>query len=250
MKMRIHALGATLLLVAASALAFAAADGLVVKWQAKEGQTNKLRLKASFELSGIQAAYSALVTQKVTKVDTDGAFTVEENQTEVKASLNGQDLPADKASKPFVTVYNANGTVKEIANFGDIQPGAQGGPDVTSTQNAYRFENLDMLVDPGHTVNVGDTWTYQVKPDPKLGTVPARAVYKVIAEEKVNGIDTIKIHSTVKETAGDEPASVDATVWIDKTDGTIVKEESKLSNAPFPGAPAPINGTISQVRES
>ncbi len=247
--MRIRAFGVGLMMVAASALTFAAVDGLIVKRQAKEGQTNSLRLKAQFELQGIEATYTALATEKITKVDTDGTITLEASQMDGKATFNGQDVDLGKnPQKPYTVVYNADGTMKEISGFGDLS--SSGANDPNTTQNAYRFENLDMVVDPGHPVNVGDTWTYEVKPDAKLGTVAAKAEYKVLAEEKVGSVDAIKIHAVVKETGGESAASMDSMVWLDKTDGSVVKKESKLVNAPFPGSPAPVSGTISELRET
>lgn len=224
-----------ILAVAASATAFAAIDGFSVGRKPKEGDTVRYRMTADVDFGGMAIKAKFLVAEKVTKVEADGSYKLEQNQLEGTIDLNGQtqDMPA---GNPSTMVYTKEGDLKEVT-------GGEATPD------SYRMANLGGLHDPGHTINVGDTWTYEIKADSKTGAVAAKAEYKLVGEEKVGDIDCLKISRKVKETEGTDPASSDGTVWISKEDGSSVKEEGKWTNAPFPGAPAPINATITMVRE-
>jgi hypothetical protein len=237
MKTKLKALAAVVVLLSVSALTFAAVDGLSVKRQPKEGQTVKLRLKAQLEIAGNQATFTGIMQQKVTKVETDGTYTEEEQQLQGKASFGGQDVDVPDTGAHPVT-YFADGSIKEIK-----------GDDQTAGAAAYRMSNLGVIVDAGKPLNVGDTWTYDFKADSKTGAVAAKGEYKVLAEEKVGDLDTVKVKAAIKEADGTDPASSDGTYWISKLDGTLVKAEIKWLNAPFPGAPGPITATVSMVRE-
>lgn len=225
-----------ILAVAASATAFAAFDGFSVGRKPKEGDTANYRMTADVDFGGMAIKAKFLVTEKVTKVEADGSYNLEQQQLEGTIDLNGQtqDMPA--GSGPSTMTYSKDGSLLKV----------EGGE---ATPDSFRMANLGVMHDPGHTVNVGDTWTYEIKADSKTGAVAAKAEFKLVGEEKVGTFDCLKISRVVKETEGTDPASSDGTVWISKEDGSSVKEEGKWMNAPFPGAPAPINATISMVRE-
>jgi hypothetical protein len=213
-------------------------DGFSVKRTVKEGQTEKVLIKGDFEVAGQSAQFSGKADEKVTKVSADdGAYTIEEQQHDLKATVGGQDIPIND-TPAISTVFNADGSIKEI----------QGDSSVASP-SAYRLANLGVIVDGGKPLNIGDTWTYTIKADSKTGTEAATATYKLVAEEKVGDIDTMKIQATVKETGGSEPASSDGFYWLDKGDASMVKSELTWTNAPFPGAPAPISGKLTITRE-
>ncbi|MEZ0324970.1 MAG: hypothetical protein ACAH95_03625 [Fimbriimonas sp.] len=206
--------------MAVSAMAFATVDGLSIKRTPKEGQTLKYKMEATTDMGGSPVTMSASLVEKVVKVEANGNFSLEQLQTDAKVNMGGQeqDIPS---GEPATTTYKASGEVVEIKSPGE-------------TAGAYRMSTLGLLVDPGKLVNVGDKWTHEVKADPKLGFVAAKADYQVMAEEKVGAYDTIKIKATIKETEGTDPASSETTLWIDKKDGTTVKAETKWNRAPVP----------------
>ena len=224
-----------LLAVAASATAFAALDGFSVARKPKEGDQVRYRMTADVDFGGMAIKAKFLVAEKVTKVEADGSYKLEQTQLEGQIDLNGQtqDMPTSGAT---TMVYTKEGVIKEISG-------------ADSTPDSFRMANLGILTDPGKTLNIGDTWTYEIKADSKTGAVAAKADYKVLAEEKIGDWDCLKIQSTVKETEGSDPASSEGTTWILKSDGSTVKSETKWINAPFPGAPAPINATVTLTRE-
>jgi hypothetical protein len=233
MNMKLKTLG--LLTLALSATALAAFDGLSVMRKPKEGEQIRYRMTADVDFGGMAIKAKFLVAEKVTKVEADGSYKLEQQQLEGVVDLNGQEQEMP-SSGPTVTVYTKEGEIKEIS-------GAETTPD------SYRLANLGLMRDPGKTLNVGDTWTHEIKADAKTGAVAAKAEYKVLAEEKVGDWDTVKVSQTIKETEGTDPASSTGTVWLLKEDGSTVKAESKWVNAPFPGAPGPINATVKMERE-
>jgi hypothetical protein len=216
-----------------SAAAFAAVQGLSVKRTPKDGQTIKYKMEGQIDVQGLQIGLKGTMQEKVTRVDANGNYAVEQQTLEGKATLpdgNEMDMPAGTAT---TTTYTADGQVVEIKG---------GNEDGTS----YRMAALGLLVDPGKALNVGDKWTHTVKADAKTGAVAATAEYTVLGEEKIGAFDTVKIKANVKETEGGEPAASESTVWIDKKDGSTVKAESKWIKAPFPGPAGPmiIDATI------
>lgn len=232
MKMKLQVLG---LMAIMATTALAVVDGLSVARKPKEGEQIRYRMTADVDMGGMAIKAKFLVAEKVVKIESDGSYKVEQSQLEGKIDVNGteQELPTSGAT---TTVYTKEGDVKEIS--GD-----------QTTPDTYRMANLGIVRDPGKTLNVGDTWTYEIKADKKTGAVAAKADYKVLAEEKVGNWETLKVQVNIKETEGTEPAGNEGTVWISKADGSTVKLDQKWTNAPFPGAPAPINATVKMDRE-
>jgi hypothetical protein len=230
MNRRIHSIG-VLAVIALSAVAMAAVDGFSVARKPKEGDTHKYRMTADVDLGGVPITVKGLLSEKVTKVETDGSFTQEETQIELKATVAGQetDIPSSGSS---TMIYLPTGEVKSIA-------GDEG------KAESYRMANLGIIYDPGKPLNVGDAWSFDIKANKDTGAVDAKADFKLLGEEKVGDVDTLKIKATVKETSGATPASSDGTVWISKADGSLIKSEAKWVNAPFPGAQGQlINATV------
>lgn len=224
-------------LFALSTLALAAQAGPIVR-KVKAGDEQKFRVKANIELGGNEIVFSGLQTEKILEVAPDGSYTVESKTTNAKVTFGGQDvdIPADQ-TPATTSVYNPDGTIKEIR--GD-----------NAQAESYRFANLGAIFFTGKEEGkIGTTWTNDKVADTKSGAVGYKSTYKVVGEEKVGNYDTWKIEFSTKESEGDAPASSDGTVWLDKADGSMVKNEAKWSNAPFPGAPGPVNGTVSITRE-
>jgi hypothetical protein len=238
MKRKFLAIGFAVVVLSISALAFAAVDGLSVRRQPKEGQVIKLRIKATLEIAGSQATFTGLVSDTTTKVDTDGSYTESEAQTEAEAKFGDQPVQVPNTG-PYSVTYNADGSLKTIT----------GDPATTSGPDAYRMSNLEVIIDSGKPLNVGDSWSADIKGDDKSGAVPAKADYKVLGEEKIGDVDSVKLKVTVKENQGAMPASSDGTFWLSKADGSVVKAEIKWVNAPFPGSAGPMNATMTETRE-
>jgi hypothetical protein len=80
-----------------------------------------------------------------------------------------------------------------------------------------------------------------------LSAVPFSADFKLDGDEKIGSHDTWKIEGTVKESEGKAPATSKSIYWVDKTDGSMVKETSDVKDAPF-GNGQTGTGTLSMLR--
>lgn len=224
-----------LFIAALSVVALAAQDGVNLKRQPKVGDAVKYRLKAEVNVAGTDAVFSTLINEKITKVESNGNYTVESTQSDTKLSISGQDSEVP-AQGPETTTFKATGEVVEIKSD-------QVGPEV------YRLANLQSMIVQDKAVKVGDEWTAEIKKDEKTGAVAAKGTYKVEAQEKVGDYDTYRIKYSFKETeGGDAAASVEGTVWVSTKDNTLVKAVGNWKNAPFPGA-GPIDAKITLTRD-
>jgi hypothetical protein len=227
--------GFGLLVAALSVAAIAIQDGINLKRTVKVGDTVKLRLKADVDIQGTEAAFSSLITEKITKVESNGNYTLESSQSEGKVNLGGQEM--DVPGSTQTSTYKATGEVMEIK-----AENVDG--------NFYRTAHLTSFIVGDKAVKSGDSWAVEIKKDEKTGAVAAKGTFKIEGEEKIGERDTFKIKHSIKETDGGEAAaSVEATSWISKKDGTIVKSEGQWKNVPIPGAPFPVSAKYVMTRE-
>lgn len=228
MKTRLHSF-AVLSVVALSTLALAA-EGFVIARKPKANDVHRYTVSGEIEMRGITLPYKGKLEEKVTKVDVDGTYTLEQRELELKLIAGTQELD-QPVPAPATTVFLPNGLVKTIEG-NDAKP------------ESYRMSNLELIYDPGKPLAVGDTWTYEIKANKETGAVAAKAEYKLLAEEKLGTHETLKIQAKVKETEGATPGQIDSTVWLDKADGSMVKSDMKWTNVPLPGSQGPITGTM------
>ncbi|MFZ4506840.1 MAG: hypothetical protein ACOYON_03995 [Fimbriimonas sp.] len=228
-------IGFALLALTGVAIAMPAIQEFTLKFVTKKDEVVKYTIKADVEVSGTQASFTGKVIEKTTEVKEDGTYSIETSNAEGKVVFGGQEMEMP-AQAPTVTVYKANGDLAEIRG-----EGADGG--------AYRMTAISMMRWPGKAVKVGDEWTSEWKSDTKTGIVAGKATLKVLGEEKVGDWDCLKISLNSKETEGDTPAGNEGIYWVAKEDGKTCKLETKWKNAPFPGAPGPIDAKVTQVRE-
>ncbi len=228
--------------------ATAAADGFTITRKAKVGDIQKLTMKADADINGAAAQVNATWTEKITDVQPDGTYTVQHNQVELKVNALGNETDVPPGD-PLVTIFKATGEVSKIVGDANV-----------ASPGAYRMANLEVLFDPGKPINVGDAWSHAFPADTALGTVAAKGDYKLLGEEKIGNYNTLKIQFSVKElapapakpaTGGAAGAAIqtdaagsEGTLWIDKTDGSLVKAQMKWINAPVPPSPVPINATL------
>jgi hypothetical protein len=219
----------TLLGLATLAALVVAADGTSLKYAPKEGTSRKYKLSAVFDAGGTSANVTGEVTEKISKVDAaTGDVTEERLQGALTVDVGGQTIPVD-AGPPSTMVYHADGSLVEIRGEG-LNP------------STYRLATLSTVRFPKDPVAADGTWKVEIPANEKTGVVKTNAEYKVLGMEKLMGIDTIKISSSVKEAEGDAPASSEGIVWINVADGTVVKFDGTWTNAPVAPAPMPVSG--------
>ena len=225
---------ASLWVSALALTSLAAADGYSIHRIPKVGAALKYSMEASFDANGGAGTLKATLLEKTTGIDKDGNFTVQQSQIDAAGTFDKEKIDIS-ARTPVTITYKPNGQVTLIT--GDL-----------TDANAYRMENLGALIDPGHPVKIGEVWTNTIREDKTLNTKPVRTEYKLIAEDKIGQIDTLKIKALAKETDVDNAAVDEFTIWISKEDGSMVQIESKWQNAPFAGQAAPIPATIKITR--
>jgi hypothetical protein len=216
--------------VAALAVVGFAIDAGALKMTAKVGNIHKYKMSGEMTLAGMEAKIKANITDKVTKVEDNGNITSISTQSNMEIEFNGS--PIEAPDSMTTNVVRPDGTTVEIRSE-NVSPAE------------YRIATIQTLKLPDFALAKDKTWTWDCPSDAKTGVVHAKGEYKVLGDEKIHDIDTWKISTKVTELEGDTPASSEATVWISKTDGTMVKLDAKGTNMPFPAAPAPVSGTIS-----
>lgn len=221
--------------VATAVAVIALGQGVNLAWKPKLGATQTYALRMEFTLFGDVAVYTARVHEKIAEVG-DQKVVVETTQTDYKVTIFGDEGAINDKDMPKAqTVFDAKGNVVEVR--GDLVNDA-----------AYRMANLSAFRRPDKPVAVGDTWTATVKADAKTGVLDAKATYKVDAEERVKDVPALVISFEYAESGGIEPARSVGKLWLSKADGAILKSEATWSSAPIPGAPSPVNGTVSLER--
>lgn len=204
-------------IAALSLTAMAIQDGNILKRVAKVGDVLKYRLKADLEANGQAATFTALITEKVTKVADNGDITTESTESEGKVKLGDTDM--DQPGTGTETLVSSS--LGKVLTITSEQP------------DPYRMANLQSMQFPGKALKVGDSWETEVKKDDK-GSIPAKGSYKIEAQEKVGDVDAFRIKGGIKETVGEQPAGIDGTYWISVKDGSLIKMSGTFTNAPTP----------------
>jgi hypothetical protein len=229
---RIRNVGVIALAVVA-AIAFAQ-DTFKLRRTVAVGDTVNMKLTANIEVMGMEALFTAKVTEKVVKVDANGDYTIESTQGEGKVKFGDQEMDAPGGS-PTTTKYSAAGEILEVK-----------GDEVSD--DALRIANMSSWKFEGTDYKVGDVIKYETKASAKNGNVPSASEIKVDGLETLNGTAAVRLVYTYKETAGETPAESKGTAWVSQKDGSLIKVTGEYKNAPFPGAPGPINAKITIER--
>jgi len=220
------------ILVAMSAIALAAtSDPMTLKYSPKEGDDIKYKMSGQFVVMNTDATLTADVDYKVTKVESNGTYTVVASTKNLTIRFNDQSMAQPDTSATKVSMANG-----EIIDFtSDVED-----------SHARVMAEFNNFVYPDHAVSVGDEWKANVEADSKKGTVAMTRSYKVDSLEKIGDHDTAKIKIDYKETSGPDPVSREGYVWIDTQDGSQVKSETEWGNLPTPQGP--IGAKISLTR--
>ncbi|MBL8048829.1 MAG: hypothetical protein JNJ45_09110 [Chthonomonas sp.] len=230
---------ATLALASLTAASMAQAEPLSFKRTVTEGATTKYKLQVALEIQGNAIEITANITEKIVKVEKDGSYSVESLESDMELKMGGQSFPTDEGdSKPRTTKYSAAGVPLEML-----------GSDDDTTPESARLEFLNIIDLPAEAKKLGDKWSSLIKPADKFKAETVKSDYEFVRTEKVGAWDTAVVVATTKEQAGDKPAESKKTMWLDTKDFSLVKIEAKLTNAPLPGMPDPVDMTISITRQ-
>ncbi len=201
-------------------IAFAAYDGMLLTRVAKPGDLAKYKLTAELEYMGSPVTVTALMTEKVSQVATNGNITIEQATTNVSIDFDGTPIkiPDNPSAVISITSTPLGTIVGTKADF--------------ATDSLMRLWVLQALTTAGKPVQMGELWAFTL---PKTAnTAEIKGSYTVEAAEKIGEYDTYRIKGSTKESDGANPASVQATYWINVKDGSVVKVVGNWTNAPIP----------------
>ena len=226
-------------ILALTALALAA-QAMELKWTPKVGDKSTYKIDGTFEIEGIgEIKLGGSRTETITSVDADKI--VADSTSNMTANVMGNELPVPATTESVTS--KPDGTVIEIKANGTVVPSA-----------GMRLAHVTMFAYPTKPVAVGDTWNVDVKMNEKLDLPGYKIEYKLVGEEKVANWDVWKVTAKGGETEGEAPSKVDATFWVDKKDGSVVRSLSKLTDIVFPGPEGqpipPLSGTMDVTRKS
>jgi hypothetical protein len=192
-------------------------------------------IEAKSAVQGQEVIFKATNTERVTSVEEKDNYSIESVQSGVEVQFAGQKIPTDQ-SMTVTTTFDAKGDVVEIKG------------DNVDTAN-YRMASAVALHFPSDKVKAGEGWERKIEANDKKGIVEATASYKLTGTEKIDDWDTLKIDVTYRETKGEKPISCSATIWIDTKDGSLVKANFTVENAPLGLSPEPVSMTATITRQ-
>ena len=223
--------------LAVSALALAV-QGMDLKWTPKVGDKANYKIDGTFDIEGIgEIKLGGTRVETVKTVDADKI--VSESVSKLTVNAMGNEFPAPDSRESV--------TSKPDGTLVDVKVNDQPAPSV-----ALRLAHITMFAYPTKPVAVNDTWTTEGKKDEKLDLPGYKIEYKLVGEEKVGGWDVWKVTAKGGEIEGETPSKVDATYWVNKADGSIVRSLSQLKDIVYPGPndqPIPLSGKMDITRQ-
>lgn len=212
MKARTLGIGVALLAIAAFAYA---ADTFNLKRIPKVGQTFTYTVSMEMELLGEKAEMRGELSEKVVEVKEGGRYVFEQNIASLVAIMDGEEEALEEPEPIRVTMRTSG----EVLEFDPEEAES----DVLSPLTFLHDIGLRLDKD---SYKLGDTWTHEVPADEEEELPSLRLEAEVVARERVLEIDSIKLAFTSVELEGSEPFTFKGNVWIDPTDGSLVKLEA------------------------
>lgn len=198
-------------MLAAVALA-SSADTFNLKRIPKVGQTYTYTLKMEFDFEGDVVKFQGEHVETVVELKEKGLFVVEQDMLNAVMIMDGEEESMEEQPSIRVTMYPDG----EIA-----EPNPE-------HEDSDVFAPSSLVADMGlrldkDSYKVGDKWTHEVPANEEDETPASRLDVEVVARERVQGIDSIRLKFSSVETEGSEPTSAEGSLWIDPVDGAVVK---------------------------
>lgn len=206
-----------LLIVLAVLGAFAQAqDTFTLKRVPKKDEEAVYLSILDIDMQGQKVSLFSTLTEKVVWADDKGVYIVETKYSNTHRSTKDGDT--EFTIEPDVMTFAPTGEVLAIRG--------------KATSSLYRGANLLGMFLPDSPIKKDETWKKEIKADKKLGTVDLSAEFKLVGTEKVGSFDCVILNATVKETAGENPASAEQIIWLNIADSTLVKRTVTFKNLP------------------
>ena len=214
--------------LAVSALALAA-QAMEIKWSPKVGDKANYKIAGTFDLPGAgEIKLDGTRAEEIKSVSEDKV--VAESTSNMTASVAGNEIPVPESKETLTS--KPDGSLLEL-KIGD-----------GSAAGGMRLARASAFIYPSKPVAVGDTWTVEMPKDEKADLPGVKIEYKLVGEEKVGDWNTWKITSKGGEIEGDQPTKVEATTWIRKENGALVRSVAQMSDAVFSAEVPPLSGKL------
>lgn len=188
-------------------------------WKPTESQVLEFNLTADFTAGPAKFTMMGDMTQKVTKIATNGDYTLETTYSHGRIVTQGEEQKLEDGDmKPKIEKYNAKGEVIEH-DKGDTDD--DDAPTAALDQAGY-------IAPPEKPVKKGDKWSYKFPAEKNKPA--AKSDYEVLGVEKLGPFEVVKIKVSFKQTEGSQPVTAEGTVSLDVKDQSIVKEEFLVDN--------------------
>ncbi|MCA1595701.1 MAG: DUF5117 domain-containing protein, partial [Chloroflexi bacterium] len=219
---------------AAQPAAITTADGrTLLAYRGKSGAVARYENGGSItvNVNGMKMTLDVKETDKSTIVTADtGGNVVMKHETEsTETSMDGHVMPASEGSKDSETVT--------IRPDGSLVSFTSTSSDKDSGKTDARLFVATQPVFPASPLAISEKWSRDFAADSTMGLRKAHGDYQLLAAEKVDGIDTVKVHVDYHETEGPDPISAVGTLSIERSSGDSVADEFEITNLPFPGGP-------------
>ncbi len=202
-------------------------EKVVLRVRGEVGQ--KARYDSTSNISLSVAGQSLSINERSTsesevkEVLDDGSVVFEQKTLSTKTSMNGEDIPDEGGDDSVRRLHLAqNG---KILGFEDSSADASD-PNTGITIRILFSTNL-MFKD--EEVGPGDTWSFDIPGDDKLGSKNAKAIYEFVSYEEIRGRKVAKIKMTFKESSGTPVLTATSTHYVEIASGDSIKNEAEIT---------------------
>lgn len=236
MKSKVWMVAMALIIAVSSAIAI---EAIKLEWKPKTGQESKyaVTMKAKLDVEGqtMNVNMAMNVTEKIVTVQ-DGKVTIESKTDSLSMTMNEMDLSGMFGSENLdeTSVRKLNGElISKKADHSMSDP---------------RLEEVFEFVFPEKEINVGDTWSREVKKDEKRGLVNATATFQLLSKENIANVECVKLRYAYKELEGKNPIMGEGYLWIAVSNGDLVQADYVIQNVVFQEGLPPTTMTTSVKR--
>jgi hypothetical protein len=186
------------------------------------GMTGTMTLDNNGQVMTLEIRQTEKVT--VTAIAANGDLTFESETEAADMSMNGQTMPSPNVGMKSTLVTKPDGSLVSYT----MPETATGGSSL-----GKRMHNATAPLYPDKPIGVGDTWTREVKADAANSLPAATVTCEVLAFEKAEGVDTVKVKMTYQENDPGTPLKTIGTYWVERATGDQVKSEVTVQNLPM-----------------
>lgn len=211
-----------------AATALAADTPVELKRGGKVGDSQISKVTISLDVEGSAMILESKIKETLKSLDKDGGYSTEIQFVGGSMSFDGETEEIEADDSKEVSQFGKRGELKSVDKSEEEMD-----------TDSNRLSTIVGVYYPEKPVKVGDKWSYEGKSSDKLGTRDHKASFEILAREKVGTADCLKVKVSSTESEGEDPSSVEATMYIDIATGTVVKGEGTIKNMPFGDEPFP-----------